>query len=117
ARLDDLHDGDRLTDDGSEVTMADANVTELHPPPQAGRVNRNAERQRRHRAKRKAAVTRDAVTPPPAVTVAPVTPATPRHGAVTVCTTVAALALAAVSAGFSITGIGRSTSRASHDRG
>src|SRR5262249_23701962 len=63
--------------------------------------SRNALRQRRYRKRRKAVtptVTRNAT----------VTPAVPLQGegrGVTVCTMVAALALAAVSAGFSITGM------------
>jgi len=88
--------------------MTDATVTPLHPSPAKGEgPSRNALRQRRHRAKkRKATVTRNAVTP--AVTVAPVTvPDASRHRGrgVTIATTVAALALATVSAGFSITGM------------
>src|SRR5215470_8445261 len=84
------------------MPMADATITELRPSPAKGeapsRKDRTAaERQRRRRQRKR--VTRP-VTPSPAVTVTSVTPPiTP----VTVCTTVAALALATVSAGFSIT--------------
>ena len=90
--------------------MTDANVTSLHPSPASGGgPSRNALRQRRHRAKRKASVTRNAtVTPTPAVTPPDATSVpVPSDGGrgVTLATTVAALALAAVSAGFSITGM------------
>jgi hypothetical protein len=78
--------------------MTDTNVTPLRP---AVKDRTAAERSRRYRRKRKAKV-REVPAPLPA----PVTPVT-RHdgGGVTVCATVAALALAAVSAGFSITGM------------
>jgi hypothetical protein len=78
--------------------MSDANVTPLRP---AVKDRTAAERSRRYRRKRKATV-REV----PATRSAPVTPVT-RHDSrgVTVCATVAALALATVSAGFSITGM------------
>src|SRR5262249_23055554 len=91
--------------------MADATITSLRPSPQKGEVpSRAALKQPRYRAAKrgKAGVT----------TALPVTPATvtpPGDAAltkvvmegrgVTVATTVAALALATVSAGFSITGM------------
>jgi hypothetical protein len=75
-----------------------ANVTALRP---AVKDRTAAERSRRYRRRRKAKV-REVPAPLPA----PVTRVT-RHGGrgVTVCITVAALALATVSAGFSITGM------------
>jgi hypothetical protein len=74
------------------------NVTALRP---AVKDKTAAERSRRYRRKRKTKV-REVPAPFPA----PVTPVT-RHDSrgVTVCATVAALALATVSAGFSITGM------------
>jgi hypothetical protein len=78
--------------------MADTNVTALRP---AAKDRTAAERSRRYRRKRKANV-REVPAPLPA----PVTPVTRHDGrGVTVCATVVALALAAVSAGFSITGM------------
>jgi uncharacterized protein HemX len=78
--------------------MSDTNVTALRP---AVKDRTAAERSRRYRRKRKATVREVPATPS-----APVTPVT-RHDSrgVTACTIVAALALATVSAGFSITGM------------
>jgi hypothetical protein len=78
--------------------MSDTNVTPLRP---AAKDRTAAERQRRRRQRKR-------VTPAPTVTVTPVTPVTvERHSGrgVIISTTVAALALATVSAGFSITGM------------
>jgi hypothetical protein len=81
-----------------------ANVTALRPSPGEG-PTANALRQRRYRKRRKS-VTRNApVTPAPAVTVAHPTVTRDGDRGVTVSTTVAALGLATVSAGFSITGM------------
>jgi hypothetical protein len=77
--------------------VADTNVTPLRP---AVKDRTAAERQRRRRQRKR-------VTPVPTVTVTPVTgPVTPRRdgGGMIILTTVAALALATVSAGFSIMG-------------
>jgi len=89
------------------MTDTTGDVIELHPSPHKveGSIRAKdrtaAERQRRRRQ-------RKSVTPLPTVTVPPVTPVTvpvtARHG-VAVATTMAALALATVSAGFSITGM------------
>jgi hypothetical protein len=98
--------------------MADATVTELRPSPAMGEVTRKpkdptaALRARRARRKRKAA----AVTATIAKMETPkggklneirasVTPSRSTHRGVTICATVAALSLATVSAGFSITGL------------
>jgi hypothetical protein len=91
--------------------MTDANVTPLHPSPVTGegpsrkvKDRTAAERQRRRRQRKRVTP----VTPAPTVTVTPVTPVTvERHDGrgVTISSTVAALALATVSAGFSITGM------------
>jgi hypothetical protein len=96
----------------AELPMSDrdiANVTELHPSPRQGEGlparkpdRTNAERSRRFRAKRR--TQRTAV--PPAAVAAPVAPvAPPKRNGVAVATTMAALAFATVSAGFSITGM------------
>jgi hypothetical protein len=94
--------------------MADANVvTELRPSPANGEVQSRpvkdrtaAERQRRRRQRKRAVTHAHTVAARPITPVTvPVTLSTSRHGTVTVCTTVAALALATVSAGFSITGL------------
>jgi hypothetical protein len=78
--------------------MSDTNVTPLRP---AAKDRTAAERSRRYRRKRKAKV-REVPAPLPAS----VTPVTRHDGrGVTVCATVAALALATVSAGFSISGM------------
>src|SRR5258708_7560444 len=87
------------------------NVTELHPLPQAGeRVNHNAERQRRFRAKKRKSVTRNAaVTPQKAKPVEAVTPIarppaqSPRVTPVLPYT--AAIALAGAAAWFSVHGM------------
>ncbi len=78
--------------------MSDTNVTPLRP---TAKDRTAAERSRRYRRKRKAKV-REVPAPLPAS----VTPVTRHDGrGVTVCATVAALALATVSAWFSITGM------------
>src|SRR5215468_10341559 len=85
--------------------VTEANITTLRPSPAKGEApSRNALRQRRHRAKKRKAspVTRNAITP----AVATPSPQAGEGGrGVTVATVVAALALATVSAGFSITGM------------
>src|SRR5262249_31535629 len=86
-----------------------AEIAPIRPLPTPKKDRTAAERQRRFRKKRKT-VTRNAPVTPPTVTTPGVTVltkvVTDRDGrGVTVVTTVAALALAAVSAGFSITGM------------
>src|SRR5262245_49456323 len=79
--------------------MTDANVTPIRPTIKDAT---NAERQRRYRRKRKT-VTRNAPVTAP---IADPPPLAGKDGrGITVATTVAALALATVSAGFSITGM------------
>src|SRR5215468_7637363 len=87
--------------------MTDTNIATLRPSPAKGEApTRNALRQRRHRAKkRKTNVTRNAAVTPPIAHPAPTPHAGEGGRGVTVATTVAALSLAAVSAGFSITGM------------
>jgi hypothetical protein len=83
--------------------MSDTNVTELRPSPVRGGAMTSTERSRRHRAKRKQ---RKADPPAVAAAVAPPVAVAEHQGrGVTICATVAALALATVSAGFSITGM------------
>ena len=81
------------------------NVTELHPPPQAGRVNRNAERQRRFRAKKRKSVTRNAAITPPVTLPSTVTVPVTRHGVIDLAAYTAAVALAGAAAWFSIRGM------------
>src|SRR5215471_14776781 len=84
--------------------MTDAIVTPIRPSPAKGEApSANAVRQRRYRRKRKAVTVTRNVTARVTVT-PPVTPPVAGNGVV-VATTVAALSLAAVSAGFSITGM------------
>src|SRR5215468_4660665 len=87
--------------------MTDTNIATLRPSPAKGEApTRNALRQRRHRAKkRKTNVTRNAAVTPPIAHPAPTPHAGEGGRGVTVATVVAALALATVSAGFSITGM------------
>jgi hypothetical protein len=95
----------------AEIESGTANVTTLRPSPRKGEgPSANALRQRRYRKRRKlATVTRRSTVTPVASVMPPVTPPVPSpHNAgrgVTICATVAALALATVSAGFSITGM------------
>ena len=86
--------------------MADVTPLPISPAPKAGEApTRNALRQRRHRAKRKASLARNATVTPAVIHPTPV-PTEGRGGrGVTLATAVAALSLAAVSAGFSITGM------------
>jgi hypothetical protein len=88
-------------DDGEEAAMTDTtNVTALRP---AVRDRTAAERSKRYRRKRKARTLQ--LREAPATVSSPVTPVTRHARGVAAATTVAAPALAAVSAGFSVTGM------------
>ena len=99
----------------SQADVDDTKVTPLRPAQRVERPSANALRQRKFRKKQKRQSVTPGVTPLPTVTPstvalvpsAPVTvPAaqTPRNG-ITVAILMAALSLATVSAGFSITGM------------
>jgi hypothetical protein len=91
--------------------MADVTVTELRPSPAKAKDPTAALRAKRARRKRKAATTVTTTVPSVPIVAAQKqneikpTVTVERHGGVTICTTVAAMALATVSAGFSITGM------------
>jgi len=87
--------------------MAEIALAPVHPLPTPKKDRTAAERQRRYRKKRKTVTRNDAVTVPTPSPPPLAGEGTPRHAvtSVTVCVTVAALGLAAISAGFSITGM------------